>query len=42
VHTALAADAICAASEERVDEQNEIGRRLAERSLAEAARVTAI
>jgi GMP synthase-like glutamine amidotransferase len=40
VHTALDPDAIRAASELRIEEQNEIGRRLAERFLAEAARAT--
>jgi GMP synthase-like glutamine amidotransferase len=42
VHTALDPDAIRAASEQRIEEQNEIGRRLAERFLAEAARATAV
>jgi GMP synthase (glutamine-hydrolysing) len=41
VHTSLDPDAIRAASERRIEEQNEIGRRLAERFLAEAARATA-
>jgi GMP synthase (glutamine-hydrolysing) len=40
VHTALDPDAIRAASELRIEEQNEIGRQLAERFLAEAARAT--
>jgi hypothetical protein len=40
VHTALDPDAIRAASELRIEEQNEIGRQLAERFLAEAARTT--
>jgi GMP synthase-like glutamine amidotransferase len=38
VHTELDPNAIRAASELRIEEQNEIGRRLAERFLAEAAR----
>jgi GMP synthase-like glutamine amidotransferase len=38
VNTSFDPDAIRAASEERIEEQNEIGRRLAERFLAEAAR----
>jgi GMP synthase-like glutamine amidotransferase len=38
VHTAFDPEAIRAASEQRIEEQNEIGRRLAERFLAEAAR----
>jgi len=38
VHTSLDPDAIRAASERRIEEQNEIGRGLAERFLAEAAR----
>src|SRR6266511_4075268 len=38
VHTGFDAAEIRAASEGRIEEQNEIGRRLAERSLAEAAR----
>ena len=38
VHTSFDPDEIRAASERRIEEQNEIGRRLAERFLAEAAR----
>jgi GMP synthase (glutamine-hydrolysing) len=41
VNTDLDPDAIRAASERRIEEQNEIGRQLAERFLAEAARATA-
>jgi GMP synthase (glutamine-hydrolysing) len=41
VHTSLDPDAIRAASERRIEEQNEIGRGLAERFLAEAERHTA-
>ena len=40
VHTSLDPEAIRAASEQRIEEQNEIGRGLAERFLAEAARAT--
>jgi hypothetical protein len=40
VHTSLDPEAIRAASERRIEEQNEIGRGLAERFLAEAARTT--
>jgi GMP synthase (glutamine-hydrolysing) len=39
-HTSFDPEAIRAASEERIEEQNEIGRGLAERFLAEAARAT--
>jgi GMP synthase-like glutamine amidotransferase len=39
VETDLDPDAIRAASERRIEEQNEIGRGLAERFLAEAARL---
>jgi GMP synthase-like glutamine amidotransferase len=38
VHTSFDPDAIRAASERRIEQQNEIGRQLAERFLAEAAR----
>jgi len=41
VHTSFDPDAIRAASERRIEEQNEIGRQLAERFLAEAARTSA-
>ena len=40
VDTSLDPVAIRAASEQRIEEQNEVGRRLAERFLAEAARAT--
>jgi GMP synthase-like glutamine amidotransferase len=39
-HTSFDPDAIRAASELRIEKQNEVGRRLAERFLAEAARAT--
>ena len=38
VHTSFDPEAIRAASEQRIEEQNEVGRGLAERFLAEAAR----
>jgi GMP synthase (glutamine-hydrolysing) len=38
VHTSFVPDAIRAASERRIEEQNEVGRRLAERFLTEAGR----
>jgi GMP synthase-like glutamine amidotransferase len=41
VHTSFDPEAIRAASERRIEEQNEVGRLLAERFLAEAARATA-
>ena len=41
VHTSFDPEAIRAASERRIEGQNEIGRRLAERFLAEAARTAA-
>ena len=41
VHTSFDPEAIRAASEVRIDGQNEVGRRIAERFLAEAARVAA-
>jgi GMP synthase-like glutamine amidotransferase len=40
IHTSFDPEAIRAASERRIDEQNEIGRGLAERFLAEATHVT--
>jgi GMP synthase (glutamine-hydrolysing) len=40
VHTSLDPERIRAASEQRIEEQNEIGRGIAERFLAEAARAT--
>ncbi|HEX6583092.1 MAG TPA: type 1 glutamine amidotransferase [Thermoleophilaceae bacterium] len=40
IHTSLDPERIRAASEQRIEEQNEVGRRIAERFLAEAARAT--